>query len=61
MAPLERIAPNLRAVLAPHVPLQFVDGRRLRPAHDVQRHRLVSVAAEAADLKVKVSRVEGVA
>ena len=51
MAPLERIAPNLRAVLAAHVPLQFVDGRRLRPADNVQGHCLVGVAAEAADLK----------
>jgi hypothetical protein len=39
MAPLERIARNLRAVLAPHVPLQFVDGRCPRPADDIQRHR----------------------
>jgi hypothetical protein len=61
MAPLERIAPNLRAALAPHVPLRFVDGRRRRPAHDVQRHRLESVAAEAADLKVEISGVQSVA
>jgi hypothetical protein len=61
MAPLERIAPNLRAVLAPHVPLQFVDGRHLRPAHDIQRHRLVRVAAEAADLEIEVSGIESIA
>jgi hypothetical protein len=60
MAPLERIAPNLRAVLASHVPLQFVDGRRLRPAYDIQRHRLVRVAAEAADLKIEISCVQSV-
>jgi hypothetical protein len=61
MAPLERIAPNLRAVLAPHVPLQFVDGHRLRPAHDVQRHSLMRIAAEAADLKIEISCVQSVA
>jgi hypothetical protein len=37
-------------------------GRRcLRPAHDVQRHRLMRVAAEAADLKIEISSVQGVA
>jgi hypothetical protein len=61
MAPLVRIAPNLRAVLAAHVTFQFVDGRRLRPAHDVQCHCLVRVAAEAADLKVEISGVQGIA
>jgi hypothetical protein len=57
MAALERIAPDLRAILAAHVALQFVDGRRLRPTHDVQRHFLMRVAAEAADLEVEVSGV----
>ena len=61
MAALVGVAPNLRAVLAAHVPLQFVDGRRLRPAHDVQRHSLMRVAAKAADLKVEISRVQSVA
>jgi hypothetical protein len=61
MAPLVGITPNLRAVLAAHVTFQFVDGRCLRPADDVQRHGLVSVAAEAADLKLEKSRVQSVA
>jgi hypothetical protein len=52
MAALVGIAPHLRAVLAAHVPLQFVDRRRLRPAHDVERDGLMRVAAETADLKV---------
>jgi hypothetical protein len=55
------IAANLRAVPAAHVTFQFVDRRRLRPAHDIQRHRLVRVAPEAADLKVKIARVQSVA
>jgi hypothetical protein len=38
-----------------------VDGCRLRPAHNVERHRLVSLAAEAADLKIEISSVQGVA
>jgi hypothetical protein len=53
---LKEIAPNLRAVLAAHVPFQL-DGRRLWPAHNVQSHCLVGVAAEAADLNVKISRI----
>ena len=61
MAPLERIAPNLRAVLAAHVTFQFVDGPRLRSADNVQSHCLVGVAAEAADLKIAVARVQCVA
>jgi hypothetical protein len=36
MAPLERIAAHLRAVLAAHATLEFMDGRRLRSAHDVE-------------------------
>jgi hypothetical protein len=55
-----RVAPNLRAILAPHVPLQFVDGRCLRPPHDVQRHGLVCIAAEASDFKVAMAGVQGV-
>ena len=57
MASLVRVSSNLRAILAAHVTFQFVDWRRLRPAHDIQRHRLVRVAAEAADLKVEISGV----
>ena len=48
-----RIAPHLRAVLAAHVAFQFVDGRGLRPPNDIERDRLVGVAAEAADFKIK--------
>jgi hypothetical protein len=55
------IAANLRAVLAAHVTFQFVDGRCLWPADNVQGHCLMSVTAEAADLKVVISRVQRVA
>jgi hypothetical protein len=58
VASLEWVATNLRAVLATHVAFQFVDGRRLRPADDIQRRRLVRVAAKAADLKVKIPGVQ---
>jgi Protein of unknown function (DUF3987) len=51
------LAANLRTVLAAHVTFQFVDRCRLRSADDVQSHCLVGVAAEAADLKVKISRI----
>ena len=49
MAALVGIAPHQRAVLAPHVPLQLVDRRRLGPPHDVEGDALMGVAAEAAD------------
>jgi hypothetical protein len=57
MAAFERVAPSLRAILATHIALQFVDGSRLRPADDAQRHRLMRVAAEAADLEIEISSV----
>jgi hypothetical protein len=57
MTPLVGVAANLRAILAAHVPLQFVDRRRLWPADNIQRYRLVGVAAKAANLKVKISGV----
>src|SRR3981081_237081 len=51
---------DLRTVLATHVSFQFVDRHRLRPAHDVQRDRLVSVITEAPDLKIPVAGVQRV-
>jgi hypothetical protein len=57
LAALVRVPPDLRAILVAHVPLQFVDGRCLRSADDVQRHRLMGIAAEAPDLKVEISSV----
>jgi len=44
MAAPVRIAANLRAVAAAHVPFQFMDGRCLRSAHDVQGNGLVASA-----------------
>jgi hypothetical protein len=38
-----------------------MDGCRLRPANDIQRDRLVRVAAEAFHLKIQVTGVERVA
>jgi hypothetical protein len=61
MVALVGIAANLRAILAAHVTFQFVDGRCLRPANNVERHRLMGTAAEAADLKIAVASVQGVA
>ena len=56
MAALVGIAPDLRAVLAAHVALQFVDWCCLRPAHDIQGDGLVRIAAEAADF-ARIDRV----
>jgi hypothetical protein len=61
MAPLERISSDLRAVLASHVAFELMDGRRLRPPHDLQRHGLMSVTAEAPDFEVAVPGIDGVA
>ena len=61
MAALVRIASDLRAVLAPHVALQLMDRRCLRPPDDVQGNGLVGVAAEAPHFEVIVARVERVA
>jgi len=61
MATLVRIAAHLRAVLAAHVPFQFVNRRRLRSPHDVEGNRLMRVAAETTNLKIAVSRVKRVA
>ena len=61
MAPLVRIAGHLRAVLAAHVALKLMDRRRLRAPNDVQGDRLVGIAAEAPDFKIKVAHVERVA
>ena len=60
MAALIRIAPHLRAVLAAHVSLKFVDRRVLRSPNDIKRDGLMGVAAEAPDLKIEVTRVERV-
>jgi hypothetical protein len=61
MAALVAITANLRAVLASHVTLQFVDWGRLWPADNVQRHGLMRITTEAADLKVEISSVQSVA
>jgi hypothetical protein len=61
MAALVGMASNLRTILAPHVAFKLMDGGRLWPAHDVQSHGLVRVATKAANLKIEVSGVQGVA
>lgn len=49
-----RIAGGSARSIPPHVAFQFVGRRGLRSSHDVQRHGLVRVAAEAADFEVLV-------
>ena len=61
MASLERIAANLRAVVAPHVAFQFMDRRCLRSPHDVERNGLTRVTAKALQFQIAVSRIECVA
>jgi hypothetical protein len=61
VAALIRVAANLGTILAAQIAFQFVNGRRLRPADDVQRDGLVSVAAKAADFEIEVAGIERVA
>lgn len=61
MTTLIGIASNLRAVLATHIPFQFVDRRCLRSTDNIEGNCLVSVAAMAPNLKVAVAGVQGVA
>jgi hypothetical protein len=60
VASLIGISSNLRAVLTAHVTFQFMDGGRFRPTDDIQRHGLVSVTAQATDLKVEIPGVQRV-
>ena len=48
-------------MLAPHVAPQLVHLRRLRPADDVQRDRLMGAAAEAFDLEVQIASIQRIA
>jgi len=61
MAALVRIATNLRAVLASHVPFQLMDRRCLRSPHDVEGNGLVGVAAQAFHFEIAVPGIEGAA
>jgi hypothetical protein len=58
MAALVRSALKPGAMLAPHIPLHFVDWRCLGTPDDVQRNRLMGVAAKAFDFEIIVSGVE---
>jgi hypothetical protein len=58
MAALERIAANLRAILAAHVPLELVDRRCFRPPHDRQCHSLM-VSQPRQRTSIAVSGIEG--
>jgi hypothetical protein len=55
------MAPDLRAVLAPHVPLKLVDWRCLGSLHDVEGNGLMPVAAKATDFEVAVPGVDRIA
>ena len=60
IAALIGIAAQLRAILAAHAALQFVDWRHLRLPNDVECDRLMCIAAEAADAEIAVARVQRV-
>jgi hypothetical protein len=53
MAALVRIAPDLRAVVAPHVPFQLMNRRGLRPADDVERDGLMRVVPRDNELSTE--------
>jgi hypothetical protein len=58
MAALVGVPANLRAVLAAHVALQFVDGRCFRTSDNVERDGLMRFATQAFDFKVQVAGVQ---
>jgi hypothetical protein len=60
MATLEWAATLSRTILAAHVSLKLMDRGRFRPANDVERHRLVRLAAKAFDFEIGIAAVEGV-
>ena len=55
------IAPDSRAILAPHVAFQFMDRRCLRSPHDVEGNGLVRVAAKAFHFEIAEPGIERVA
>jgi hypothetical protein len=55
VAPLVGVAADLGAILATHVALEHVDGRRLGASDDVERNCLMSVASEAADFEIAIA------
>jgi hypothetical protein len=61
LAALVGIATDLRTIPATHVSFQFVNRRCFGPPHDIQRHRLMRVAAKAFDFEIKITGVERVA
>ena len=61
MALLVRVTPDLRAILAAHVALHFMDGSRLRPPHDIQSYGLMGIAAQAFDFEISIASVESIA
>jgi len=61
VAPFERPPVSLRALVAAHVTLELVNRGRLRLPDDVERDRLMRVAAETLHLEVTVSCVQRVA
>ena len=61
MAALVGIAPDLRAVLAPHVAFEFVDRCRLWSPRDVERDGLVRTAAKAFDFEIAKPGVDRIA
>jgi hypothetical protein len=61
MAPLVRVATDLRALAAAHVAFQFMDRRCLRSPHDVEGHGLMRVAAKVFHFEISKPGVDRVA
>jgi hypothetical protein len=52
MAALIGIAPDLRAILAPHVSLKLMDRGRLRPAHNIQGNTATENSTKPVTVKI---------
>src|SRR6516162_154255 len=61
MAPLVWIAAHVRAVLAPHAAFKLMNGRCLWSPDDIERDRLVRVAAQASHFEIAKPGVDRVA
>jgi hypothetical protein len=61
MAPFVRVAPHLRTILAPHVPLKLVDRCCLGPANHVERNGLMRVNGTRRAMPCAVSRLRALA
>ena len=60
MAALVGISTNLAAILTAHVALELVNRCGFRPTNNIQSNGLMCTAAEAFDLEIPITGIQGV-